>query len=142
MTVTAAFMTSAASIHAQGFSISIPTGNNIAQVTDPVTGVTYAINKISNTDVRLLTIQPNGSYTTQQIVLPSGYELGGRGARFALDAGGNIYLSATNVASSEFRVVEYSLSDVSLPSVLAASNASALSVTSSGRAPWCSAVAL
>ena len=118
---------------AQGFSITIPTGNNIAQVTNPVTGVTYAINKISNTDVELVTIQPGGSYTTQKIALPSGYELRGRSARIALDASGALSLGLTNTSNSQLRVAQYAALNVSTPVLHAASSASVFASTATGR---------
>lgn len=122
-----------AQVSAQGSRITIPNGNNISQVTNPTTGVTYAINKVSSTDVQLVVIQPNGTFTTQQFTLPSGYQLRGRSAKIDLDANGAVSLGVTDIGTSQLKVAQYLNFNVTAPVLHATNSASVFAASQSGR---------
>lgn len=124
----------AGTLAAQSTTVTIPGGNNLYQVTNPTTGLSYAINRISDTNVQLLTINPSGTYTVQQITLPVGYRLAlGRAAHIALAADGKFFLNLVSNSGGGFKVAEYNNFNVAAPVVLSAPAAQVFGIAESGR---------
>lgn len=128
-------------LRAQSIAVTVPNGNNVYQVTNPKTGITYAINVVPGipfvfTDTaELVTIYPSGTHTTQRFVFPQNYRIAGRGHTIDLDANGTISLTLADFSVNRYRVVQYHNFDVTNPDIISLplSSAAVTATTASGR---------
>lgn len=119
--------------------MSFENGNNISQVTDPETGITYAINterSLYTRNVSLITIQRDGSWSEQAITLPQGYRLVGRGGVISLN-GRELMLTLAQNGTGRVNIARYMVSDVTTPVYNASMRATGVFGASNDRFTGC-----